>query len=181
MGEMKEATQEKETQYIVWRIHILQNLIKQRGEQMVNYWPELSAMQAYVLSFLVTKHPEMKIYQKDIEHIFRLRKSSLSTLLGQLEQKGLIAKELSSQDNRSRRIIPTEEALRYREKMLQEMADFESGLIEDIDREDLEAFVRVTEKLYQRLAPEAENLPMMEAVRAHMRCKQRAAGLEKRS
>ncbi|WEV71435.1 MarR family winged helix-turn-helix transcriptional regulator [Lactobacillus sp. ESL0785] len=70
----------------------------------------LTGTQMVIIQFLSAIPAKQKIYQKDIEHEFNIRKSTATNILKLLEQKDLIAKKANEHDSRLKEITLTAKA-----------------------------------------------------------------------
>lgn len=111
---------------------------------------EYSGAQSKALHFLLT-NSDRDIFQKDLEEAYGLRPATASQLLKKMEENGLILRKPLDSDARLKRIIPTEKALEYQEKMIHDLNELEKRLIQGIAPAELEVFTRVIEKMLQNL------------------------------
>ncbi|MDF7672225.1 MarR family winged helix-turn-helix transcriptional regulator [Lactobacillus sp. ESL0701] len=70
----------------------------------------LTGTQMVIIQFLSAVPKEKKVYQKDIEHEFNIRKSTATNILKLLEHKDLITKKVNERDSRLKEIILTPKA-----------------------------------------------------------------------
>ncbi|MDF7683429.1 MarR family winged helix-turn-helix transcriptional regulator [Lactobacillus sp. ESL0679] len=71
----------------------------------------LTGTQMVIIQFLSAVPKEQKVYQRDIEHEFNIRKSTATNILKLLEQKDLIAKKADAHDSRLKEIMLTTKAI----------------------------------------------------------------------
>lgn len=67
----------------------------------------ITSSQAKVLLFLLV-HEEQAIFQKDLETVFSMRSSTITSIMGYLEKGGFVVRTPCSQDGRAKRIAITE-------------------------------------------------------------------------
>lgn len=83
-----------------------------RRSSSVSYLPEplrgLNVTQMSTLSF-ISEHEQQGVFQKDIESYLRIRRSSVSTLLYNLEKCKLIVRVPVPEDARLKRVMLTED------------------------------------------------------------------------
>ncbi|MCK8619148.1 MarR family transcriptional regulator [Apilactobacillus kunkeei] len=85
-------------------------LTKQFDKFAIQY--DLTSMQMSVIDFLTLLY-DQEIFQKDIEHEFNIRRSTASTLLKRMEDKGLVRRVESNKDARQKQVILTDLAVQY--------------------------------------------------------------------
>ena len=73
-------------------------------------------------------------------------------LLKELEQRGLIRKEPVSYDARRKKIVVTEEALKYKDCVLRGLDELNRKLTAGISEEEMQVFFTVTDKMLKNLA-----------------------------
>ena len=78
-----------------------------------------------------------EVYQKDIETFFKLRRSTVSSLLNTLERKGLIRREAVSHDARLKKLELTEAGLEISGKALSVMKQMNQVLIQGLTPEEV--------------------------------------------
>ena len=97
-------------------------------------------------------HTKHDVFQKDIEEEFGLRPPTATALLKELEQRGLIRKEPVSYDARRKKIVVTEEALKYKDCVLRGLDELNRKLTAGISEEEMQVFFTVTDKMLKNLA-----------------------------
>ena len=111
-----------------------------------------SGAQGRTLHFLLATHTKHDVFQKDIEEEFGLRPPTATALLKELEQRGLIRKEPVSYDARRKKIVVTEEALKYKDCVLRGLDELNRKLTAGISEEEMQVFFTVTDKMLKNLA-----------------------------
>ena len=97
-----------------------------------------SGAQGRTLHFLLAAHTKHDVFQKD--------------MLKELEQRGLIRKEPVSYDARRKKIVVTEEALKYKDCVLRGLDELNRKLTAGISEEEMQVFFTVTDKMLKNLA-----------------------------
>ena len=110
-----------------------------------------SGAQGRTLHFLLA-HTKIDIFQKDIEEEFGLRPPTATALLKELEQRGLIRKEPVPYDARKKKIVVTEEALKYKDCVLKGLEELNQKLTAGISDEEMQVFFSVTDRMLKNLA-----------------------------
>lgn len=111
----------------------------------------ISATQVFILTCVYCSEGHM-MYQKDLEKIISIRKSSLATALKDLESRGLVHRESAKQDNRVKEISLTSESENNVEAILSYADQFESELVQGIPKKDVDTFFSVMEKMQKNAA-----------------------------
>ncbi len=110
----------------------------------------MSGAEGRVLHFLLTQQGDL--FQNDIEEEYSLRPSTATELLKKMEHHGLIRREPMSGDARMKRIVVSEEALGYRQQVLQDILQLEEELTRGIPEKDLDVFFRVIEQMMDNIS-----------------------------
>lgn len=108
----------------------------------------LSGVQISILEFINNMYDEgTDIYQKDIESTFKIRRSTVSVILRNMEDHGLVNRISVKEDARLKKIVPTELAREHR-MITKGIIDGVAGeATADIPEEDLVKFLEVAEKI----------------------------------
>ncbi|MDO5843670.1 MAG: MarR family winged helix-turn-helix transcriptional regulator [Methanocorpusculum sp.] len=127
------------------------NLIKRKAASFFpnENFPTLS--QGKIMHYLVHNR-DRDVYQKDIEEIFFLRRSTATGILQLMEENGLIIRERVKNDTRLKKITLTEKALEYDGRISSAMSELEKLAIRGISDEDLKTFYRVIDKIKENLS-----------------------------
>jgi len=85
--------------------------------------------------------------QKDLEKDMRRVTSSITSLIGGLERKGLISRTTSATDGRAKELHITEKGWKLREELGRHRADWQNVLTKPLTDEELAAVVSLLRKL----------------------------------
>ena len=88
-----------------------------------------------------------EIYQKDIEEEYGLRAATATQLLQGMEEAGLIRREVDEKDRRKKRIVVVEGKREVCRKMVAQISELETQMIENIEEEKLVVFFDVIEQM----------------------------------
>lgn len=110
----------------------------------------MSGAEGRALHFLLTQQGD--VFQKDIEEEYSLRPSTATELLKKMERHGLIRREPLPGDARMKRIVVSDEGLRYRGDVMKDILQLEEELTRGIPQEDLEVFFRVIEEMMDNIS-----------------------------
>ena len=108
-------------------------------------------MQKLVLHYIMFESLRRSVYQKDLEKEFQIRRSTATGILQLLEKNGFVHREQMKEDARLKKIVPTEKAIGLREQILKNIRYMERLLREGIPEKDMEACIRVLEKMSENL------------------------------
>ena len=111
---------------------------------------QLTPVQIVVIKYLI-KNKNSIVYQKDIEKKLGLRKSTVSGILGTMIKNGIIIRTDSSNDLRSKEIRLTETGYKLDKAMKKRAIEFEKILQNNISKEELEIFYKVTKQIQKNL------------------------------
>lgn len=90
---------------------------------------------------------EEDIYQKDLESMIPLAKSTITGMVQTLERAGLLQRISVERDARLKKIVLTERGQAFQRRSLEHFRRLESKLRAGISPEDIECFARVIEKM----------------------------------
>ena len=107
-------------------------------------------MQGKLLCFLC-RNRDQEIYQKTIEEVFYIRRSTASRLLKGMEEDGYIRRLPVSRDARLKQVVVTEKAVALNQRLEEQIRRVEATLTRGLSREELEQFLQTVEKLKHNL------------------------------
>lgn len=140
------------------RIRMVSNLIYRRINQMcASEGEELTAHQDWVLRYLLD-HQDQDIFQRDMERVFQIRRSTASRALALMEENGYIFREPVPGDGRMKRIVVTEKGRTARARMSRRLNRFEEELQAGISQEEREIFLRLLHRLEENIECAGRNL-----------------------
>lgn len=114
------------------------NLIGHRingSEKLRTIGEELSHRKAIVISIIADQEDE-PIYQKDIGRILKIRRSTATNMLQDMEKEGLITRQTVGKDLRLKRIMLTEKAMAYANVLNEEFRLIENLIVKDFSVEE---------------------------------------------
>lgn len=133
-------------------VHRLEKLMaRQRGYSAVHQDADRqTGMHGYLLRYLY-ENQERDVFQRDIEKVFSISRSSVTVTLQLMEKNGLIRRESVAQDARLKRIVLTQKARDLHRQIEADILAFESNLARGISEEEQEVFLRVAKKMQENL------------------------------
>ena len=127
----------------------LSNKLRRRLD-MFSSRKEFSGSQGRTLHFLLAQTED--VFQKDIEEEYSIRPSTATELLKQMEKNGLIVREPVDYNNRLKKIVVTEKAMRYKQQVVEDLTELEETLVKGIPETELQIFFKVIEKMMDNLS-----------------------------
>lgn len=131
------------------------NLIARRIARGGNnkYAMNISPIQVRIVKYLV-KQNNKAILQKDMEYLFNIRRSTVSGVIKTMEKNNIIIRENVKDDNKSKKIKLTEDVYKRANDLVKELKDLDLELLKDVNKEDLEVFMRVLKNIQDNLKEE---------------------------
>lgn len=131
------------------------NLIARRIARGGNnkYAMNISPIQVRIVKYLV-KQNNKAILQKDMEYIFNIRRSTVSGVIKTMEKNNIIIRENVKDDNKSKEIKLTDEVYKRANDLVKELKELDLELLKDVNKEDLEVFMRVLKNIQDNLKEE---------------------------
>ena len=100
----------------------------------------------YIISYL-WENEDKNIFQRDIEREFDLSRSTVSTILKELEKEGLIERKSVIIDARLKKVVPTQKAKMINDACSKEIAHFFYDLASNLSDDEFCTFVKVLNTL----------------------------------
>lgn len=110
----------------------------------------VSDVQIKILNYLYDCN-DKKIYQRDIEKEFQIRRSTVSGILRTMEKNQFIIRVDSDSDARMKQIIINDNVKDKLKEIRKEISLFEKNLIKNIDEEDLKTFLKVIHQMQKNI------------------------------
>ncbi len=143
----------EEKRYIGYEIKSISHLIRRKLDVTFSA-PEYDGMtgvQHAIMGYIMCHTQKGEVFQRDIEKEFSLRRSTVTVMLQNLEQKGYILREPVSRDGRLKKIILTEKAKKLQERTQSEMERFHRALEEPLSEDEKEQLFFLLGKIKQNL------------------------------
>ena len=110
--------------------------------------------QSRVLTRLFNQLGKGDVNQRDLEHALGIKASSVSSLVRNLEQKGLIYSERMPRDTRNKRILLTEKGMQLREMLGETRLQAESALVAGLTENQVKTLRADLMQILNNLNPE---------------------------
>jgi DNA-binding MarR family transcriptional regulator len=137
---------------ITYEIKTLDNYIKRiviNKSKNISFYPT-SSIQIGIINYLIESDKD--VYQKDLEKLFDIRRSTISGILKTMEKHNIIIRVDSKDDARVKIIKLTEESKDFHRKMLNNFKELDSELVSGISNLELEIFFDVIDKMKNNIA-----------------------------
>lgn len=119
--------------------------------------PNATISQLSTMGFLFFSEEEgREVYQKDIEHIFRLRRSTVSSLLRALENKGLIQRVSVPQDARLKKLVLTDKARQINAHTTRTLWKVNEVIHRGLSQEEIQTLHHILNKIETNLQEEPQ-------------------------
>ena len=93
-----------------------------------------------------------EVYQKDLEELFNMRRSTISGILKNMEKNNLIERIDSPKDARIKQIILTESSKKIGNTIKKQRDIYEKKLKQNISNDDLEIFYKVIDQIKENIS-----------------------------
>lgn len=115
----------------------------------------ISHVNAQIMSYLAV-HEGQDVFQKDIEEVFSIRRSTVSKVVRLMEMKGLLERESVEQDARLKKLKLTPRAREIHEVASQEFADFELRVTKALTDDEIITLTTLLDKISGALESDSE-------------------------
>ncbi len=142
-------------------VKALDSTIVKRTLDIIPKEERLPIMQGWVISYL-HDNQDQDIFHKDIEKKFHIARSTVTSLVQQMEKDGIIARVNVERDSRLKKLILLEKGERLCNLIEGRIDSLEQSMREGISQEDMDVFFKVVFRMLANLgcsgcqAPEGE-------------------------
>lgn len=149
---MKGVYEIKEEKLLGAEIKAVHNLLKREIKSLPVYRnnEHITKMQKMIIIYLGERQ-EKDIFQRDLEEVFSIRRSTATGILKLMEKNELIRRECVSYDARLKKIVLTERSLDIKKEITEEIKLHDKKLSKDISKKDLEVFFKVMNQIRKNL------------------------------
>lgn len=110
----------------------------------------ITGVQGWIVAY-VCNNSDRDVFQRDIEEMFRIRRSTATGILNGMQAAGLISRRAVDYDARLKKIVLTEKAVILHEKAKKALDEFESNLKKNIPEDKLAVFFEVLARIGRNL------------------------------
>lgn len=145
-------TPEEKFESIGPTIKCLHHTIKRRMtmDELANGADEVTVMNGWIIKYIY-RNQDRDLFQKDLEAHFSMARSSISSILSDLEKNGYLVRESVKRDARLKRIVLTEKGVALHLRRNAHFKKEEELMRQGISEEELDCFFSVISKIKQNL------------------------------
>lgn len=132
------------------KIHIVSRQIKRKMDMVVNKY-HLTSVQSAILGYIYRKSKKDKVYAKDIEKEFDMRRATAAGILLLMEKQELIEREKVGNDARLKSIVLTKKALEIQNEIQKVIRENEKKIRKDLSKEEINEFLRILSKMSKNI------------------------------
>ena len=114
------------------------------------YSDEITGNNMFIIRHLA-KNKGRDIFQRDLEEVFSVRRSTMSSIILRMEQKGFLTREAVEYDARLKKLVLTEKGEQIHEMMESIVMNTEKKLSRGFSEEEMETLFYLLEKLRRNL------------------------------
>lgn len=111
----------------------------------------ITAIQSRVIFYILEQSAHGPVYQRDIEGVFRLSRSTATGILQQLERKGILRRESVEQDARLKSLVPTASAVELSEQVRACLRQTEMLLTKGLSEGQVQLFIETAGAMARNL------------------------------
>lgn len=112
----------------------------------------LTPIQSRILGYIFVEESKGNyVFQRDIEELFRIRRSSVTSVLQLLEKKGLLRRESVPEDARLKKLVLTEEGWKLQQGTFHYLNALEQEIREIFTEEELGTFFDYMNRIDERV------------------------------
>lgn len=111
----------------------------------------ITGKQARLLCYIKKKSAESDVYQRDIEEVFCIRRSSVTSILQNLEKSGFIIRTGDKKDGRVKKLRITAKGIEVLDKVTIEIDKIENKIKNLISEEELNRFIEFADEILETL------------------------------
>ena len=110
----------------------------------------ITSIQGLVLDYLF-RNRQTDVFQKDLEEYLRIKSSSVTSILDNLEKNGYLRREADDYDGRLKKLAITEKAYAIEEDIVERVNGYMYTLFRGIPEEEREVFYSVLCKMIDNM------------------------------
>ena len=133
------------------QIQMLSRKIKRKmDEAFLNYG--ITGSQAFMLKFIHEKQIDGKVYAKNIENEFDMRRPTVTGILQLMEQNNFIKRRAEGKDARLKEIVITNKGMEIVKNIDLNVEQIEKDLVKGVSKEEMKTFLSIIGKLSKNLS-----------------------------
>lgn len=111
----------------------------------------ITHIQIFILRFLYENKDKKDIFQKDIEKLLDIRRSTTTEILNVMERNNLLERVDSLSDKRQKMIVLSEKGTKYLKDFEKIVLKTEKEILNNVSQEEKDIFFNVLEKIKNNL------------------------------
>lgn len=115
----------------------------------------LTSMQVMILTYL-DDHREIEVFQKDLEKIFRIRRSTATGILKVMEREGYLTRIPVARDARLKKLTLTVRGQSFCNEARRRSDAVEARMLEGFSPEEIELLFSMLDRLRDNLEPDGQ-------------------------
>lgn len=150
------AVQHQERQYHIIQIMCVMNQLRRLSIHQLEreLLPGFTISQLSIVGYLFYQE-DREVYQRDLEGFFKLRRSTVSSLLNTLERKDILRRVPVAHDARLKKLVLTQKGWEIGTKVQQQFLQLNHLLIQGLSPEEQQLFSQILEKVEHNLNTKA--------------------------
>ncbi|NMM64162.1 MarR family transcriptional regulator [Clostridium sp. P21] len=137
-------------EFVGRKINIFTNRMNRRiNKEVAKYG--ITGIQGMILGFVRHKSETRDIFQKDIEEVFDIRRSSVTSVLQLMEKNGYIQRVSVSEDARLKKIILTEKGLEVQRNVYDSIVKIEQSLRDELSDDEIYILIHLINRLSKKI------------------------------
>ena len=112
-----------------------------------------NAQQGWIIGYLY-HHQDRDVYQRDLQEVFHLRRSTVTGIVQQMEKNGMVIRSSVKQDARLKKITLTPRAVALHESIISGIQKTEEMISKGLTSEEKKAFLLTCQKIRENLESE---------------------------
>ena len=130
-----------------------QLVINSIGVKDMPKYPSVTTTQIQIMEYIISR-PKKCALQKEFEKVLGLSRATVSSVLITMEKNGLIVRITDNTDNRTKKIVLSNNAQRVFNSSKEKIKKIEDICLKDITEKDLNTFINVLSKMTENLKKE---------------------------
>jgi DNA-binding MarR family transcriptional regulator len=138
-------------EFIGRKINIFTNRVNRKiNKEVAKYG--ITGIQGMILGFVHHKSQKRDIFQKDIEEVFDVRRSSVTSVLQLMEKNGYIERVSVCEDARLKKITLTEKGIEVQRKVHDSIVKIEKYLRDELSDDEMYILIHLLDRLSKKIA-----------------------------
>ena len=146
-------------EHIGWKIKNISKSIRRNvgNSKLFKENPDLTNVIGWTIGFICKRNCEgIETYQKDIEKEFKISRSTATELLQYMEQHGYLYREVSTIDNRLKRIVLTEKSIELQKNVFNTLDGVDTKMLNGFTESEKEMLFSFLARIQKNLDEEEE-------------------------